>query len=471
MTPTPPERQATREVTADLLARHDRASPRYTSYPTAVEFDEQVNGAVAVAHLAAADELSDAPLSIYVHLPFCQTRCTFCGCHVIAAPDPDRAARPYLELLGEETALLARHLPHRRQVAQLHLGGGTPTYYSPEELTTLVSGLLESFRPTPEAEMALEVDPRVTTEEHIAALAALGFNRISLGVQDFAAEVQEAIGRPQSLAETSRVIEWARARGFRGINIDLIYGLPRQEPRGFEATMDSVIQLRPDRLAVYSFAYVPWVRGHQRRIPADWLPDREAKFELLALARERLLGAGYEPIGMDHFALPEDELALARRAGRLRRNFQGYTVVPADDVLALGISAIADVRGGLFQNAKKLSRYREALAAGRLPVEKGIVRSADDRIRADVIAALMCNGSVDIPQVEADHSISFREYFARDLEDLRAAATEGLVVVEDHRIQATETGELLIRNLAMCFDRYFREKHAGSTAPVFSRTV
>ncbi len=459
-----------RAVTAELLARHDRPGPRYTSYPTAVEFHEGVTADDYAERLAAADALGDAPLSLYMHLPFCEERCLFCGCHVIVTRHRDVAA-PYIGMLQRETELLAERLPNRRGFAQLHLGGGTPTYYTPAQLTTLLTHTLQHFHPLPGAELAVEADPRVTTPEHIDALADLGFNRISFGVQDLTPEVQEAINRVQSLEQTARLVEQARRRGFRGINVDLIYGLPLQTPESFERTVDSVIDIGADRAAVYSFAFVPWVRGHQKKIEQEDLPAPEVKVSLFAIARERFLEAGFEPIGMDHFSRPDDELSKAKHEGRLRRNFQGYAVIPGDDVLGLGISAIGDVRGAYVQNEKKLSTYEDRVRAGRLPVARGVLRSADDELRRAVIHELMCNFRLDTAAVAERFGIDFATYFAPDLELLAAHEAEGLVQVAPDRIEATPVGELFIRNLAMCFDRYQREKHAAESSPVFSRTV
>ena len=470
MTATRAARPVEREITADLLARYDRPGPRYTSYPTAVEFADGFTTADYETRLAAADALGDAPLSLYVHLPFCEERCLFCGCHVIVTKHREMAA-PYLEMLKRETALLASRLPHRRRIAQLHLGGGTPTYYTPAQLTDLLTPLLREFRPMPGAELALEADPRVTTAAHVDALADLGFNRISLGVQDLTPEVQRAVNRVQSLEQTAALVEHARRRGFRGINVDLIYGLPLQTPESFERTVDAVIALGVDRTAVYSFAFVPWVRGNQKKLDDDQLPTPETKIALFALARERFLRAGYDAIGMDHFARPDDELARARREGRLRRNFQGYTVIPGDDVLGLGISAIGDVRGAYVQNEKKLSTYEEAVRAGVLPVARGVARTADDDIRRTVIHELMCNFRVDMVAIERAYGIDFHDYFVADLGELERHAREDMVRVSDRMIEATAVGELFVRNLAMCFDRYQRERHANAERPVFSRTV
>ncbi|MCB9915205.1 MAG: oxygen-independent coproporphyrinogen III oxidase [Planctomycetes bacterium] len=459
-----------RAAIAALLTRHDRPGPRYTSYPTAVEFSEEVGLGQYEEHLARADALGDAPLSVYMHLPFCEERCLFCGCHVIITPHKEKAA-PYLALLEREIDLVAAKLPHRRKVSQLHLGGGTPTYQSPAELDRLLTHFFRSFEAVPGAELAVECDPRVTSPEHIDTLARHGFNRISFGVQDFSPAVQEAIGRIQTVEQTEALMIRARERGFTGINVDLIYGLPHQEPASFERTLETVIRLGADRCAVYSFAYVPWIRGHQKKLDEADFPGRDEKFALFGLAREKFLAAGYVPIGMDHFARPEDELAVARREHRLRRNFQGYAVIPAEDVVGLGISAIGDVREGYFQNAKKITGYREAIEAGRLPVERGVLLKGEDALRRALIHELMCNFRVDKRALEQRFGIDFDATFAEDLARLAPLVEEGLALVDDEQVAATPTGELFVRNLAMCFDTYWREKHESGDTPVFSRTV
>jgi len=466
-TQTPPPTPWT--VTAELLERYDRPGPRYTSYPTAVEFHTGVDAAEYDRRLRIADGTADAPLSLYMHLPFCEHRCLFCGCNVIISPDKTRAT-PYLDLLRRELGLLAERLTARRSLSQVHLGGGTPTYFSPEELTRLLRDVFGVFKPLTNAELAVEIDPRVTHREHIDALADLGFNRVSLGVQDVDPRVQEAIARIQTVAETAEIIEHARTRGYTGINIDLIYGLPHQTPEEFAKTVDTVIDMGIDRSAVYSFAYVPWIHGQMKRLAPNALPDRRTKLAIFAVARERFLAAGYEAIGMDHFARPDDELARAKREGRLKRNFQGYCVVPADDVLGLGISAIGDIAGAYVQNAKKLSGYQEALEAGRLPIERGVALCADDRLRRHVIHSLMCNFAIDIPAVERRFDISFTDYFAEDIALLAEHERTGMVSIGTDAIRATDLGQIFIRNLAMCFDSYLRRGERDEKKP-FSRTV
>jgi oxygen-independent coproporphyrinogen-3 oxidase len=463
-------RESSWHVTAELLERYDRPGPRYTSYPTAVEFHEGFDRHRYEQRLAAADLDAEAPFSLYVHLPFCEHRCLFCGCNVIISPDKTRAA-PYLDLVRREVSLLAARLRDRRTLAQVHLGGGTPTYFSPQDLTGLLRDVFSVFRPRPGAELAVEIDPRVTTREHLDALAEIGFNRISLGVQDVNLTVQKAIGRVQSVRQTAGLIEHARSLGYTGINVDLIYGLPEQTPEGFARTVDTVVAMDADRSAVYSFAYVPWMHGQMKRLSEDALPDRSTKLALFAVARERFLAAGYESIGMDHFAKPDDELAVAKREGRLKRNFQGYCVVPAEDVLGLGISAIGDVAGAYVQNAKKLSTYREAVTAGRLPVERGVALDGDDVIRRHVIHSLMCNFAIDVPDVERRFGIEFTDYFHESLARLAEHESAGMVSIDPRRrIEATPVGEMFVRNLAMCFDEYQRKRDSAAAVP-FSRTV
>ncbi len=462
-------RPTSREDTAELLRRHDKKGPRYTSYPTAVEFEDGVGHEQYLELLSRANEKPDDPLSMYIHLPFCEARCNFCGCNVIINPN-HAVALPYIDLLEREIDMLAAKLPDRRTISQLHLGGGTPTYHSPDELRRILGHLFQYFRPTEGAELAVEVDPRVTTEEHIKVLAELGFNRISMGVQDLTAEVQQAIGRVQTLEETAAIVDQARAHNYTGINVDLIYGLPHQTEQSFETMLQSVLSLRPDRAAVYSFAWIPGIKGNQTYIDESTLPSGDLKFELFAIAREQFLNAGYEPIGMDHFALPDDELSRARREGRLRRNFQGYATIPAEDVVGLGISSIGDLSGSYVQNEKKLSTYRTALEAHQFPVFRGVKRDDDDELRRDLIHELMCNFRVDKRELEKSYGIVFDEYFKRDMEELAGLVEEGLATNDANVIHATAIGELFVRNLAMCFDRYRRDGFREGKQ-VFSRTV
>jgi oxygen-independent coproporphyrinogen-3 oxidase len=453
----------------DLLTRYDRPGPRYTSYPTAVEFTEAFDAATYADQLRRAADDSHAPLSLYLHLPFCEERCTFCGCTVVITRKREVAAR-YLTYLEREIELVARALNRRRRVLQYHWGGGTPTYLSVDQIERLHHFVAERFEILPEAEVAIEVDPRVTSLAQLETLARCGFNRLSMGVQDFTPDVQAAVNRVQSEASTQTIVTEARRLGFTSINIDLIYGLPLQTRESFGRAVDAVIGMRPDRVAVYSYAHVPWIRAHQKRLAPDALPSGARKLELFLEAMRRFLEAGYAPIGMDHFALPDDELARAAAAGRLHRNFMGYTVRPAPDLVGVGLSAIGDVTGAFAQNVKKLSTYYEALDAERFPTERGYILNEDDRIRRHVIAELMCNLRLDRRAVEARFGIRFDEYFARENAELvRGPAADGLVEIDGDTWVVTPAGRLLVRNVAMIFDRHLRERTAQQ--PVFSRTV
>jgi oxygen-independent coproporphyrinogen-3 oxidase len=468
MSTTPPPTRVTAEL-LDLLRRYDRPGPRYTSYPTAVEFHEGVDGATYESKLAEADAVPDEPLSLYFHLPFCRERCTFCGCSVVITRKPEVVGR-YLDHLQTEIEMVAALLPHRRTINQIHWGGGTPTHLDSAGMRTLFEAITRQFSLSPRAEVAIEVDPRVTTHEQVDTLRALGFNRLSMGVQDFTPEVQEAIGRHQGVEETVDLFRYGRAAGFDSINVDLIYGLPRQDPDAFRRNLEQLIDLRPDRVAVYSFAFVPWVKANQRRLDPASFPSPEMKFELFLQALEAFTVTGYAQIGMDHFALPTDELAVAQREGRLHRNFMGYTVMPAADQLGFGITAIGDLRGTFVQNRKKLVGYYEALEAGRLPVERGYLLDEDDKIRRHVILRLMCNFAIDTAEVESRFGIRFADYFAVELEELKIPQESGFVRMTPGRIEVTERGRLFIRNIGMIFDRYLRAKRAGDRQ-VFSRTV
>jgi oxygen-independent coproporphyrinogen-3 oxidase len=462
-------------VDIETVRRFDRPGPRYTSYPTAVEFHEGVGEELYRKKLAEANaggtgaEEPNAPLSLYAHLPFCEHRCLFCGCHVVITPHMP-VAEKYLSYVTTEIDRVAECLPHRREVVQMHWGGGTPTYYSPDQLTELLAKYREHFEFVEGAEMAIEVDPRVTSRDHLDRLVELGFNRLSMGVQDLTPEVQKAITRDQTHEQTAELMRYAREVGFtEGINLDLIYGLPMQELGSFEKNLDQILELGPDRVAVYSFAYVPWIKGHQKKLDKDTLPSAELKLQLYLKAMERFLGAGYEPIGMDHFALPDDELAVAAREGRLHRNFMGYSVMPASDMVAFGVSGIGEVRGAFFQNEKKLSTYYEALDAGRLPVSRGYLLNEDDRIRQYVIQQIMCNFWISKEDVAGRFGVDFNAYFQRSLEALGEMEKEGFLEVTEAGLRVKEAGRLFVRNVCMAFDRYLEAKDTGQ--PVFSRTV
>ena len=454
----------------DLVRTFDRPGPRYTSYPTAVEFTDRFGEPAYLARLDEAATLEGEPLSLYVHLPFCGSRCSFCGCSVIVTDKRWVAAR-YLEYLKREIEMLATRLGRRRHVVQHHWGGGTPTYFEPAQLADLFAAVIRHFDVDPRGELAIEIDPRVTTAEHIETLRALGFNRLSLGVQDCTPEVQAAINRHQGEAETRTLLMRAREAGFESINVDLVYGLPFQTLATFGRTVDAIVDMRPERLAVYSYAHVPWIRGNQKRIDRRDLPPAPIKFELFTVALEKLLAAGYVQIGMDHFAVASDELARAAAGGTLHRNFMGYTTRPAPDMLGAGISSIGEVRHAFAQNTKKLSTYYASLDAGHFPIERGLMLGADDLVRRYVITQLMCNFTIRKADTEARFGVSFDEYFAAELDELSSSdgpVQFGFVRLTPDRVDVLPPGRRFVRNVCMAFDRYQRRHDA---APVFSRTV
>jgi oxygen-independent coproporphyrinogen-3 oxidase len=464
------EAQRLETVDPELLLRLSRPGPRYTSYPTAPEWTTALGEKELLEHLARADaEGADSPLSLYFHIPFCQAMCTYCGCNVVVARRRDRADR-YLDYLTREMDLLCGHLPRRRAASQLHLGGGTPTFLDERQLDQLWTAVTDRFRISAGAEVALEVDPVVTTNGQLTLLRGFGFNRVSMGVQDFTPEVQEYVGRVQSVETTRRLYDHARALGYRGINFDLIYGLPKQQPDTFRKTIETVVDMGPDRVAVFSYAHVPWMRPHQRRFDETYLPRPVEKFRLFTIAHRLFLEAGYVQIGMDHFARPDDELAQARMERRLKRNFQGYTVNPASDIVAFGITAISDVQGCYAQNVKTLPRYYRALEQGRIPVERGWVLSVDDRLRRKVITEIMCNFHVDLGEICAAFGLDGEETFALELLELREPEEAGLVRRRGLTLSLTPLGHVLVRNVAMVFDPYLRRR-AAATTQTFSKTI
>lgn len=456
-------------VTADLLAKYDRPGPRYTSYPTAVEFHEGFTPERYLEKLDQAAAAPEEPLSVYVHLPFCRERCSFCGCNVIITQKPGVAAA-YIEDLEREVALVAARLKKRTRLVQYHWGGGTPTFLTEAEIERVWRAFADRFTFDRGAEIAIEVDPRVTTHRQAELLRKLGFNRISMGVQDFDTDVQEAVNRYQTFNQTKDLHEYMRGLGMESINFDFIYGLPHQTPESFRKTIQLALELRPDRVAVYSYAFVPWIKAHQKAILPEDLPPREVKLALFGIAHELFTGGGYQQIGMDHFALESDSLARAAREHTLYRNFMGYTTHPAKDSVGFGVSAIGDLGGAFAQNTKKLNRYKESLDAGLPPIERGFVRSKDDEVRRDVIQSLMCNFYLDIGAIEGAHGVDFAAYFADSLRELdEGPAANGLVTRNAGAIEVTDRGRLFVRNICMAFDAYLK-RHEGEKQ-VFSRTV
>ena len=446
-----------------LIRTYDTAGPRYTSYPTADRFVEAFGEADFRQWLAKRNLGGiGLPLSAYVHLPFCDTVCYYCACNKVATRDRGKSAK-YINYLEKELALAGPLLGPDRDLCRLHWGGGTPTFLSRAEMSALMAALRRELRFAPQCECSIEVDPRRMPAGTLAFLAGLGFNRVSFGVQDFDPAVQKAVNRIQSEEITRQAVEEARASGFRSVNVDLIYGLPKQTLDGFNRTLDKVIALAPERIALYAYAHLPRLFAPQRRIAEADLPSAESKLQILSLAIGRLTRAGWLYIGMDHFARPEDALATAQAQGRLQRDFQGYSAQPESDTLGLGVSAIGRVGPTYYQNCKRLEDYYAALDAGRLPVARGIELTSDDLVRRAVIQALMCQFRVSIESIELGHLIDFRKYFAAELADLRRLSADGLVELDGDWVVVTPKGRLLVRVVSMVFDRYLRERTARAS--------
>ena len=444
-------------VDPDLIRKYDVSGPRYTSYPTADRFIEGFGEAQAREWLAKRNIGGvKQPLSVYVHLPFCNTICYYCACNKVVTKDHGRSAK-YIKYLAREMALYDELLGEERSICQMHWGGGTPTFLSQAEMRGLMDELHRHFLPVPNAEYSIEIDPRKVEAGTMTFLAGLGFNRVSIGVQDFDPAVQKAVNRIQSEEETRRAIEEARASGFKSVNVDLIYGLPMQHLAGFEVTLDRVIALSPERVALYNYAHLPTVFKPQRRILQADMPAPEAKLEIFTRAMDRLTAAGYVYIGMDHFAKPDDDLAIAQRQGRLHRNFQGYSTYADCDLLAFGISAIGRIGPTYYQNTKTLDEYYDAIDFGHLPVIRGIELTLDDLVRRAVIQALICHFRLSIESIELAYRIDFKAYFKEELTDLDRFQAESLVGIAAEWITITPCGRLLVRAICMVFDRYLRD--------------
>jgi oxygen-independent coproporphyrinogen-3 oxidase len=444
---------------ADLLRRYDRPGPRYTSYPTAPQFSETFGEALfRDAALRSNGDPIPRRLSLYAHIPFCFSPCFYCGCNRVITRDHSRAAT-YLSRLVREIAMVAPLFDRDREVIQLHLGGGTPNFLNTGQLGQLIESLDTHFHfsESPKRDFSIELDPRCIGAQDIEALAGMGFNRASLGVQDFDPAVQEAVNRVQSVEETLTVIDACRKHGFRSVNVDLIYGLPGQGREGFGLTLDIMTAARPDRLAIYSYAHLPHMFRAQRQIDEAMLTTPEYKLGLLQLAIDKLSEAGYRYIGMDHFALPEDDLSQAQQHGGLHRNFMGYTTHANSDLIGLGVSAISHINDTYSQNPRDLPTWEAAIDAGRLPVWRGMQLDGDDLVRADAIQQLMCNGAIDIAALESRHGIEFDSYFGTSYDRLSLLAADGLVETSRTEIRATSRGRLLLRIIAACFDRYLQQ--------------
>ena len=455
----------------ELLRRYDRPGPRYTSYPTAPQFTANFGEQEFRAHarLSNQDPIPRS-LSLYVHVPYCFSPCFYCGCNRIITRDL-RRGRPYLERLMREIEQTAPLFARDREVLQIHLGGGTPNFLSPLEIGELLGSLRRHFHLSIRADrdFSIELDPRCVHPGDISTYVELGLTRASLGVQDFDAQVQRAVNREQSVEQTLEVIVACRAAGMRSVNVDLIYGLPKQSEAGFSRTLDTVLWVRPERLSIYGYAHMPEVFKAQRQIDAADLPDPATKLALLQLAVQRLTAAGYRHIGMDHFALPEDDLARAQEQGSLQRNFMGYTTHAACDLIGLGVSAISHIGDSFSQNVRDLSAWEAAVDGGQLPVWRGMALDFDDLLRGDAIQQLMCRGEIDIADLEHRYEIDFDRYFPDALARLAELAEDGLVKVGAMRITATSRGRLLLRIIAMCFDRYLTV--TPSDRPRYSRVI
>ncbi|MFB4394394.1 MULTISPECIES: oxygen-independent coproporphyrinogen III oxidase [unclassified Pseudomonas] len=438
----------------DLIRRYDLAGPRYTSYPTAVQLHSDV-GSFDLLHALRESRRATRPLSLYLHVPFCANICYYCACNKVITKDRGRA-QPYLQRLEQEIQLIACHLDAKQRVEQLHFGGGTPTFLSHVELRALMACLRQHFTLLDDdsGDYGIELDPREADWSTMGLLRELGFNRVSLGVQDLDPAVQRAVNRLQSLEQTRALVEAARTLQFRSVNLDLIYGLPRQTPEGFARTVEEVIRLQPDRLSVFNYAHLPERFMPQRRIDANELPAPATKLEMLHNTIEQLTAAGYRYIGMDHFALPDDELAIAQEEGTLQRNFQGYTTHGHCDLIGLGVSAISQVGDLYCQNSSDLNSYQELLASAQLATQRGLLCTADDHVRRAVIQQLICHFELDIEAVEQAFNLDFRAYFKAQWPQLQAMQRDGLLRLDERRIEVLPAGRLLVRSVCMVFDAY-----------------
>jgi oxygen-independent coproporphyrinogen-3 oxidase len=449
---------AAEPISEALIRQYDVSGPRYTSYPTADRFVEAFTAqdyALALEQRRSGAAALALPLSLYVHIPFCESLCYYCACNKIITKHHDRSAA-YLRYLSREVDLHVQHMGVGQPVSQLHLGGGSPTFLSDAELHDLMGLLRRNFKFVSGGEYSIEIDPRTIDAKRLDVLAELGFNRLSFGVQDFDPAVQKAVHRVQPVEQVFDLVAAARARGFESVNADLIYGLPEQTPESFDRTLAQITELRPERIALYAYAHLPERFKPQRRISSIEIPSAAAKVSMLARSMAAFMAAGYVYIGMDHFALPNDSLAVAKRQGRLHRNFQGYSTQPDCDMIGLGVSSIGRVGATYSQNAKTLEEYYDFLDQGQFPVVRGLALTRDDLVRRAVIMALMCQGRLSYESIELAYLVNFKQYFAKELETLAAQAEQGLVTLEDSGIQVTSKGWFFVRAVAMVFDRYLQ---------------
>ncbi|MCA9406522.1 MAG: oxygen-independent coproporphyrinogen III oxidase [Candidatus Omnitrophica bacterium] len=454
-------------IDKETIQKYDIAGPRYTSYPTAPVWSNQLTEQQYIEKLKNFGQ-TDKTLSLYIHIPFCQSMCSFCACNVIIRQLDPKYGDEYLNYLFREAEKVAGYIGRKAAVKQFHLGGGTPTFLNSDQLTQLYQKMEKLFDIDPEGEIAIEIDPRTIDEDKMKTLRSLGFNRVSMGIQDFEEKVQESVNRIQPIEKVKAFNNWCREMGFQSINFDLIYGLPHQTIQTFQNTVEEVIRLKPDRIALYSFAYLPWMKKHQTKIEDDHLPSNDDKLSIFLNARQQFLESGYQAIAMDHFALITDEMAKAYNDQRLYRNFMGYTVKPADEYIGLGVSSIGFVENTFVQNHKVLPEYYRQLDAGHLPVERGKILNEDDRIRQWTISSLMCHFEIDKARFTSQFHLAFDEYFKDEQEHIKHCIEDGLLTNQPNRLVVTELGRIFIRNICMGFDFYLRQKGAHTR---FSKTV
>ncbi len=453
------------KIDLEKFSKYSKPGPRYTSYPTALEFNNDFSYESYLEYLKNGKE----KLSLYIHLPFCRSACYFCGCNVVYTSKEDKLSR-YVEYLKKEIDILAKHLDTSREVIQFHFGGGTPTYYKDFELDEIISYVKSKFPNwSDDAEVSVEIDPRYFNEEQMKVFAKYGFNRISFGVQDFDPKVQKEIHRIQPYESTKEAVELARKYGIKSINMDLIYGLPYQTFESFSNTLELAFSIEPNRLAVFNYAHVPWMKKTMRKFDETTIPSPDLKLKIFKHTMDFFNSKGYKMVGMDHFAKPDDELFSAIAKGELHRNFQGYTTRGGANLIGIGLTSIGEGSRYYAQNTKDMKLYEEAIDAGRLPFEKGVELSDDDYLRKAVILEIMANFSIDIKRVEKEHGISFKKYFADAMDTLEEFAKEDIITITDEKITVSPTGTLLIRNIAMPFDAYMK-KYNGSEKN-FSKTV
>jgi len=465
--PTPQQMREELHVGEEFLARYNRPGPRYTSYPTAPVWNDSF-GPADLERVHEEAEQARSPVSLYMHIPFCESLCLFCACNVIIQKDK-RVAPPYLEVLKREMERVSHSVSKQREVVQFHWGGGTPTYLTPEQIDDLFGAVHARFSFAADAEIGIEVDPRVTSREHLETLRRLGFNRLSMGIQDFHPEVQKAIHRIQPYEVTRDLLLAARELGFDSINVDLIYGLPYQSPERFAHTVDQIVELAPDRVALFSYAHVPWLKKQQGSFAAH-LPEGMQKFEIFRTGLSKFLEAGYLYIGMDHFAKPGDELAISQQKRTLHRNFQGYTTKAGADLYGMGVTAISGIQNAYAQNHRDLAAWEKAVGERGIATMRGYRLSEDDRLRRAVISRLLCHTIVIKEEITHEFGVDFDQYFADELARLEAPREDGLVLLEADQIRTTWLGRIFIRNLAMVFDPYL-EKQQLAAKPLFSKTL